>query len=166
MKLHTKELGFIFKFLSVIIIASLLSFAILYFFMNKGVGTDYKTAFQAIAVVYKKMNYYIAAAVSVQLILSSFVIFFLALYYSHKIAGPMFRLKITIQQFLQGDDKEKVSFRSSDLLHEVAEDFTDFFTSLKNKFIKKKILNGSITGLDHFKNYCEKKYKDQQNADN
>lgn len=43
---------------------------------------------------------------------------------------------------------------------------TKFFKSLKNKFIRKKVLHSSPARLNHFKSYCEKKYQEQPNSGN
>ena len=133
MKLCRKELTFIMKLVLVIGTASLLSFGVLYLFMDKWVGTDYGTGFQVISGAYRMMNYYIATAVLVQLIVSCIIVFILALHYSHKIAGPMYRLKLVVQRYLNGEDIEKVSFRKTDFLHGVAGNFTDFFDFLRRR---------------------------------
>ncbi len=148
MKASSKELSFLVKLIAVIIAASLLSFGILYLLMNTWIGTDYAQAFQQIKAVYQKMNLYIAAAVVIQFIVSCFVVWLLALHYSHKVAGPIYRLKVTIQQFKQGADVEKVFFRKTDLLHDIAGNFTNFFILLgRRKKIFEKI-SACITASD------------------
>ncbi|MEI6128011.1 MAG: hypothetical protein WCQ99_15800 [Pseudomonadota bacterium] len=133
MKPHVKELSFIVKLGGAMCTAALCSLGFLYFFMHQGVGTDYGSAFSAIAGIYRKMNFYIAAAVFSQLVISCGVVFFLALRYSHKIAGPMFRLKLTVRDYMSGRAIDRVSFRQSDLLHETAEKFTDFLSFLHRR---------------------------------
>ena len=131
-----KELTFMAKLVAVIAGASLLSFGILYLTLDTWVGADYGTAFQIMSAAYQRMDYYIALAVLAQLVISCLVVFFLALHYSHKIAGPMYRLKTAIQSYARGDAVARVAFRSTDFLHEVAEQFTAFFTALeRNKKI-------------------------------
>ncbi len=157
MKPETKELSFIIKLVSIIVLTSLLSFGVLYLFMDKWVGSDYRTAFQVISASYARMNYYIIAAVLLQFVISSFVVFFLALRYSHKIAGPMYRLKLRVRQFLNGEHVEDVCFRKTDFLHEVAESFSDFFRFLEKR---KKLLEEARELLGETDLDDEKKKRD------
>lgn len=133
MKSHISEISFIIKLTLIIVTTSLLASAVLYFFMDAWVGSDYGAAFKIVSEVYARMNYYIATAVLLQFTISSIVIFFFALHYSHKIAGPMYRLKLTVRQYLKGEEIEKVTFRKTDFFHGIAEHFTDFFCFMMHR---------------------------------
>jgi hypothetical protein len=121
-----KEFTFLFKIAAVMVISAVASMVIIYFFLNKDIGASYRAAFQMLSQTLQKMNIYIAVAVLVQLIFSSIVVYFVSLYFSHKIAGPVFRLKAVLQQYLDGEDIEKVSFRQTDFIPGVSRLFTDF----------------------------------------
>jgi hypothetical protein len=133
LKDQTKELAFLLKLVAIITIASLISFGILYLLMNKWVSLEYKAAFQAISYAYGMMNFYIAGAVFVQLTISSVVVYFIALRYSHKIAGPIYKIRLTIQNYSEGGNIQKVLLRKNDFLHDLADNFTDFFNYLNTR---------------------------------
>ena len=128
-----KEIFFISKLVFVNIISSCLSFGVMYLLMDKWVGKDYRTAFQVISAAYDQVNFYIATAVLAQFVISCLIVCFLALHYSHRIAGPIYRIKLTVRQYLQGQDIKKLSFRNTDFFHGVAENFTDFFNLLQKR---------------------------------
>lgn len=135
-----KELAFITRIALTIIVSAMASLAVLYLFLSKPLAASYKSAFQLMAAVYREMNVYIITAVLIQLIFSSIIVYFIALLYSHKIAGPIFRLKAVLQQYMGGEEIEKVSFRRTDFIPGVSRLFTDFFTFLGHR--KKLLADG------------------------
>jgi hypothetical protein len=58
------------------------------------------------------------------------VVYFTAVYYGHKIAGPMYRLKMVLQEHMAGKKTVKVVFRKTDFIPGVSGLFTNFFTFL------------------------------------
>lgn len=125
-----KEFLFLTKMAITIGVSAAIALGLLYLFLSTPVGVDFKSAFQTISSVYDRMNIYVIGAVLVQLIFSSVIVFAIALFFSHKIAGPMFRLKAVLQEYLGGKEIEKVSFRSTDFIPGVSGLFTDFFSFL------------------------------------
>ena len=132
-----KEFLFITKIAITMVLSIVAALAVLYLFLNKPVDISYRAAFQTIAGIYDKMNLYIVLAVLVQLIFSSVVVYLVALFYSHKIAGPMYRLKMVLHEYMDGKDIEKVSFRKTDFIPGVSRLFTNFFIFLGKR---KKLL--------------------------
>jgi sensor histidine kinase YesM len=105
----------------------LLGIFVFYKFLDKGLGSDYKNAFQIMRQVYRNADYYILIAVFIQLVVGTVLVYFISLYFSHKIAGPMYRLKMLIDDYLHNKQVDKVKFRETDFLSGVAENFTHFF---------------------------------------
>jgi hypothetical protein len=132
-----KEFMFISKLAIAMVISVAVALGLLYFFLSKPVDVIYRNAFQTISGIYNRMNLYVVGAVLVQLIFSSVMVFVIALFFSHKIAGPMFRLKMVLQEFLSGEEIEKISFRQTDFIPGVSGLFTDFFGFLGKR---KKLL--------------------------
>jgi len=132
-----KELSFIVKLVLAMVVSALVTLGLLYLFLSKDVGNTYGTAFRSMTETYGRLNVYVIAAIGVQLVLSSVVIFFAGLYYSHKIAGPMFRLKAVLQKYLEGAEVEQVAFRKTDFIPGVSKLFTEFFLYLGQR---KKLL--------------------------
>ena len=76
----------------------------------------------------------------------------LTLFVTHRIAGPIFRLKKGIRDIADGHLNEKIHLRSKDEFHDVAEElnalaarFRDSFSLLKDK---SSLLAGSIEDLE------------------
>jgi hypothetical protein len=132
-----KEFLFVAKIVITMVVSAASALAILYLLLNKSVDISYRNAFQTMAGVYKKINIYIIAVAFTQLVFSSVLVCLFALFYSHKIAGPMFRLKAVLQQYMAGEAIDKVSFRSTDFISGVSKLFTDFFVFLGKR---KKLL--------------------------
>ncbi len=73
------------------------------------------------------------------LVLSAIVIFI-----SHRIAGPLFRLKMFMRKVGEGDLSVKLSFRNYDAIHDVADCFNEMVQNLRkkeNEIPKKDISN-------------------------
>ncbi len=122
-----EELSFVAKTALIMIISAAVALLLLYFFLDKDIGSSYGAAFKLLSDTYKQLNVYIVVAVLVQLLFSSLVVYFIALLYSHKIAGPMYRLKMVLQQYMMGEEVDQVKFRRSDFITVVSRWFTDFF---------------------------------------
>lgn len=122
-----KEFLFVTKMAITIVVSAAAALGLLYLFLSKPVDIAYRDAFQTISGIYHKMNIYVIGAVLIQLIFSSVIVFAIALFFSHKIAGPMYRLKMVLQEYLGGEEIEKVSFRRTDFIPGVSRLFTHFF---------------------------------------
>ncbi|MCP5052400.1 MAG: hypothetical protein GY940_34855 [bacterium] len=128
-----KEFSFLFKVAAVMIASAAAALAIMYIFLDKDVGASYGSAFRLLAETGEKLNLYIVAAVLIQLVFSFIVIYFISLYFSHKIAGPVFRLKAVLQQYIDGQEIESVNFRKTDFIPGVSRLFTGFFSFLAKR---------------------------------
>ncbi len=140
-----KEFLFITKMGITIVLSVAASLGLLYFFLSTPVDIDFRSAFQTISGIYDRMNIYVIGAVLVQLIFSSVIVFSIALLFSHKIAGPIFRLKAVLQEYLGGKEIEKVSFRKTDFIPGVSGIFTDFFIFLGKR--KKRLAEAESLAL-------------------
>lgn len=61
--------------------------------------------------------------------------FVIALLFSHRIAGPMYRLRKSMEQVGTGDLSLLIRLRSGDELHELKDSFNDMVSSLRDKII-------------------------------
>jgi hypothetical protein len=122
-----KEILFILKILSVMILSIGLSLAVLFIFLDKDLANSYGGAFQTISDILQNLNTIIVVAVLAQLLFSSILICLVGLLYSHKIAGPVLRLKMILIRFEAGKEPETISFRKADFLAGVAGSFNGFF---------------------------------------
>ena len=128
-----KEFIFLVKTILAIAGCAVLSLIIIFLFLSKPLDTSYKNAFQAISEILPKMNFYIITAILIQLIIASIIIILVAIFYSHKIAGPVYRLKMILSGYLAGEEIKDVKFRSTDFIPGVSKFFNEFFKSQKKR---------------------------------
>ncbi|MCP4217815.1 MAG: hypothetical protein GY765_24450 [bacterium] len=158
-----KEFTFLFKIAAVMVVSAAAALTILHLFLDKDVGASYQSAFKLLAETHDKMNFYIVIAVLVQLVFSSLLVYFISLYFSHKIAGPVYRLRIVLQQYIDGEDIKKVSFRDTDFIPGVSKMFTKFLnfmgerkTMLEEAEQLARQLNAKETPEADRRNICER----------
>jgi HAMP domain-containing protein len=60
----------------------------------------------------------------------------LVIFISHRIAGPLYRLKMFMEKVENGDYSVELKFRKSDAIHDVAYSFNRMVAGIKEKFIK------------------------------
>ena len=132
---------FILKFCLIVILTSLL-ITVLIFFFSKDSTT---TAIENTKVVVKRTSDFIlpllAGVVLIVSVFSSIVVIIVTLFTSHKIAGPLYRLRKEIEAFSQGDFNRDFKIRSSDQLKELSQSLQNMRNLLaeKNLRIKNKI---------------------------
>jgi len=114
---------FIIKFCALVVLGSMISGAIVYM-MSKAALT---TTFENCRLTVKSAADFILPAV----LLSSGVVIVLigisavavTLFTSHKIAGPLYKLKEGMDKLLNGEKVERLHFRKTDILDDFAEKF-------------------------------------------
>lgn len=90
----------------------------LYFIANRDLTQSYFAAHLALKNVQQILFPAIIIANVVMLVLSGVVLIF----YTHRIAGPAYRLGMALRQIAKGDLNQKVIFRKNDYLQELASD--------------------------------------------
>ncbi|MCR9204812.1 MAG: hypothetical protein NXH75_09555 [Halobacteriovoraceae bacterium] len=63
----------------------------------------------------------------------SALVFIACIFFSHKIAGPMFKLQKFLQAKKDGVNNGKLFFRKGDYFQEVADDFNDVFEEMEER---------------------------------
>lgn len=66
------------------------------------------------------------------LVINILILIIANIYYSHRIAGPIHRIKLTLEQKMRGEDVGTVSFRKRDEFQEVAELLNRYFEHQEN----------------------------------
>jgi len=121
---------FMMKFCVVIICASVLSAALIYYY-NQQTTT---VAFEDLRVTVKTTSDFILPIVlqilSIVTLIAGFTTVVVTLFASHKIAGPLYKLKIELEKMKAGDLTSPVRIRSTDQLQRVAADFDELRLNL------------------------------------
>ncbi|MCK4463420.1 MAG: hypothetical protein KAU58_03815 [Candidatus Omnitrophica bacterium] len=138
---------FIIKFCTLTIIASLLTGFLIYYFNQKTTTV----AFENLKVVVKSTSDFILPIVLQILVIVTILIgigaVVVTLFTSHKIAGPLYRLKKELEKMKNGDLSSPVQIRSGDQLQRIASEFGDMrlgfrdsISSLKESWSSIKII--------------------------
>lgn len=61
----------------------------------------------------------------------SALVFIGCIFFSHKIAGPMFKLQKFLREKIEGSEHGKLFFRKGDYFHEIADDFNEAFETIE-----------------------------------
>lgn len=146
------QLRFIVKFCLVILAAGLLVGILTYFFTQQTTTV----AIENQRVVVKTTADFILPTVwiilTVSTVLGGLVTICVALFASHKLSGPLFRLKVEFKRMSQGDLTMPVHIRSKDQLHEIANEvdamrclLKDSLSTIKEQWtvVKEKMPEGT-----------------------
>ncbi|MBL7131538.1 MAG: hypothetical protein ISS45_09090 [Candidatus Omnitrophica bacterium] len=124
---------FIIKFCSIVILASLI-IGLLVIFLSQGSTT---VTIENTRVLVKNTSDFIfpimLQTLIIATVLSSLSVIILTLFTSHKIAGPLYRLKKEIELFKRGNLSPSFRIRSKDQLQGLANALSDLANSFKDK---------------------------------
>lgn len=131
----------LFIIISVSIVSLLVSMEILRSFYN-AFGSGDNTFFAQI-------DTFFIVKVLLLLILGSLMIGVLALFASHRIAGPIFRLNASMKKLARGQFNERVTFRKNDYFQEVASNFNSLAQTLETRIVdERKIITEVETKIE------------------
>ena len=144
---------FIFKFCAVVFISSLLIGAII-FLLSQNSTT---VAIENTQVQVKNTSDFIlpvlVQTIVVVSIFSAFIVAGLTLFISHKISGPLFRLKREIDTLKDGDLGRNFNIRASDQLQALSRSLNDMSISLRQRYVEVKDKCKDLKGLLEEKKY-------------
>lgn len=63
-------------------------------------------------------------------LLFSVIVLILFVFFTHKIAGPLYKLKMHLQHIREGEEIRPLTFRDGDYFHDVAEEVSEFLESI------------------------------------
>jgi len=86
--------------------------------------------------------------VSMQVILISFT-FFISIFMSHKIAGPLYKLSKLLREAAAGNLEQRLVFRKSDYFQELAPDYNTLMESIQKRIAQRS--NGIQTAIPYLK---------------
>ncbi len=126
------QFKFIIKFCTLIIIASLMTGFLIYYFNQKSTTV----AFENLKVVVKSTSSFILPIMLQILLIVTLLVsigtIFVALFTSHKIAGPLYRLKAALEKIKNGDFSTPIQIRTKDQLQKIVSEFDDMRLGFKN----------------------------------
>ncbi len=126
------QFKFIIKFCTLIMIASLMTGFLIYYFNQKSTTV----AFENLKVVVKSTSSFILPIMLQILVIVTLLVsigtIFVALFTSHKIAGPLYRLKADLEKIKNGDFSTPIRIRTKDQLQKIVSEFDDMRLGFKS----------------------------------
>lgn len=116
-----RELRFVALLTSGVLLASLAGILIVIAFLNRELGVGFAGAIATIHQLNGGLTLAVTMAILLQVAVSAMVVYFAALRYSHKISGPMYRVRLVLNQYLSGSPVDRITFRSGDFMVPVAD---------------------------------------------
>ncbi len=108
--------------------------------------TDSADKQNAMAIISKPIYCFLAGGVA----LCSLIFGIMGILISHKIAGPLYRVKEQIKAIIDGNYKNKIKFRKGDLLHDIADLFNEMTDNLD------KIKTSNLSYVDEIEKNLKK----------
>ena len=127
----------------------LLSTLGLYLYLNRPFGGNYLVAITELDRLRLAVRWAVTISVLVQLAVFSLLIFLVSLFWTHKIAGPLYRLRLTFERLADGDWTPMAKVRDGDQLQEIPPILNAGLTTLReNTAVRTKELEVLQTDVE------------------
>jgi methyl-accepting chemotaxis protein len=136
---------FILKFCTLVAIGGLLTIAILYFWAGKSTTVSVVNSRVAVRSTADFLLPLLIQTVLIVLVIVGFATILVTLFVSHKIAGPLYRLKKAMQNLEEGNLVEDFRIRRNDQLQNIAETFNNTIKKIR------EVIKNLKTNIPHLK---------------
>ena len=127
------QVQFILKFCILVIAASAISGGALYLLSRDTVTTAFIDSRLSIVTTADYILPSVIASSVVAIILVSIATFFVVMYLSHRIAGPVYNIKKTLKEVIRGDYKLRINLRKKDELKDLAKSINSVIAELEKR---------------------------------
>ncbi|MDO8663127.1 MAG: hypothetical protein Q7K98_07940 [Candidatus Omnitrophota bacterium] len=139
---------FVFRFAVIVLTGCLVFGLTILIFLNKNIGPTYLEGIASLNQLKALLPYTILVTTFIQAVSLGTIALFAALFWSHSIAGPVFRFRRYLKEIGQGKSlKEPITFRANDQLHGLAQAFSEVVMSQKENSIKAQSLLAEAQGI-------------------
>ncbi|GBE14896.1 MAG TPA: hypothetical protein ENH32_04930 [Proteobacteria bacterium] len=115
--------------------ACFIAYSILYWTLSRNLGESYRGAFYLMKTLREGAGPVVWFAVTLYGIVISIFILAIALFATHKVAGPLYRLEMVLGLAMRGELPESVHFRTRDQMVPLAESIGGLISVLRRKEI-------------------------------
>lgn len=105
----------------------------LYCYLNRPFGSNYLVAITELDRLRFAARWAVAVSVLAQLAIFFLLIFLLVLFWTHKIAGPLYRLRLTFERLADGDWTPMAKVREGDQLQEIPTVLNEGLAAIREK---------------------------------
>lgn len=131
---RTFERNFILKFTGIVLAGFGLMIWGLYMAIPRGDIREYGEAIRSYLEADIAVDRAIIMSYVIESIIAPVIVILIAVFASHKIAGPVYRLKVALQELIMLRKTRPVGFRSYDQVHETAAHFNAMLDGLHERF--------------------------------
>ena len=128
--------------LSISCIAGLVTtLAVLYLTMQQDIGPTYAVGIKMLTGLRQDILYKALTVFGITFLFMIIGILILSMLYSHRIAGPLYRLTLFVKKITEGHLNERVSLRETDVIHPMAGELNELVSAYQEKLqeIKKEV---------------------------
>ncbi len=127
------QTNFILKFCALVVAGAMLTILLLYFFAQYATTVAIVEARVTVASAADYILPLLVQTVIIATIVVSIAAAAVTLFVSHKIAGPLYRFKQTLNELCAGNFTNQVRLRKGDQLHEFAGEFNEMITIVHDR---------------------------------
>jgi methyl-accepting chemotaxis protein len=136
--------NFILKVCCVFLLIIVVCAAVFYAYFDRTFDNSYVGALATLEGLSREMCHGIIFSVLVQVFFLTLLVFFISIVWTHKIAGPLYRLRLAFQQVAAGNLSVAIRFRNTDQLQNIPVLFNSGLEQLKGDFEQ---LHREIAGI-------------------
>ncbi len=108
--------------------------AVLYFTMQQNIGPTYAIGIKMLTALRQDILYKALTIFGITFLFIIIGILILAMLYSHRITGPLYRLTQFVKKVTEGHLNERAGIRDTDVIHPVADELNELVSVYHNKF--------------------------------
>jgi len=137
--------NFVFKVCAGFVLIVFACAVALYFYFDRPFDGEYVAALANLEALQREMSQGVLLSMAAQAVLFSLMIYFISLYWTHKIAGPLYRLRQSFLRIASGDFNFVTHIRKKDQLQGVPDLLNSGIRQLKKDLEE---VGGEIRGVE------------------
>lgn len=131
---RTFEWKFVLKFAAIVLVGLGGTAVSLYLALPKGVATSFGEVIRSLVAADNALSRAIVVALVAEAVVISAVVSLTTVLTSHKIAGPVYRLKVALDELARAQGVRPIRLRKNDQLRKSAESFNTMQAGLQERF--------------------------------
>ena len=125
--------NFLFMLLVILLSSTAISAMVLYLNIHKPLDTHYSAIVMIISELHDTILIKSLTISAISSIVTAIALFSLGIFYTHKIAGPLYRIKMAAKSIIKGDLGTKIILRRKDVIQPFAESLNAMTTTYNEK---------------------------------
>jgi len=137
----------------------ILTTVVLYMAVRQPIGPTYGEGFRMLAQLQQDIFYKAAIIYAITVFVIVCSIIFLTLIYSHRVAGPVYRLTVFARTLCSGDFSSKAHIRQKDVIHPLADEMNNMVFEYRQSF---NTIQEEISTLEQYAERLDEKQDNEE----